>query len=121
MSLTFRVLVSILAAAILGCGSAAEDAIQEVLVVFLHFDGERVVFELDSEVVFDRVLTTEDHTMGHSHSEPLDLSRNSTIRWTVDGREYEQQLEIDPEIGLIFITLGQPRAELFEGNELLLD
>jgi hypothetical protein len=121
MSQTSRLILFIFAVAILGCGSAAEDAGRKVKVVFLHFDGESVVFELDGETVFDRVLTTQDHSVGVSHVEPLTLNMKSTFKWTVDGREYEQRLEVDPSIGVVYITLGQPLVDLGAGDELLLD
>ncbi len=116
-----RLAVLVFAFVVLGCGLAAEGAGQQVKVAFLHFTGEHVTFELDSQTIFERVLTTHDHSVGLSHVEFLAVKKDSTIKWTVDGREYEQQLEIGSDIGVIFITLGQPRAELFEGNELLLD
>ena len=117
----FRIVIVAFALVVLGSGLAAEPAGQQVKVAFLHFTGENVTFELDGKTVFNMVLTTEDHTVGLSHLEFLAVKKDSTIKWTVNGRKYEQQLEIDPGIGIIFITLGQPHAELFEGNELLLD
>ena len=121
MSEASRLVVVVFVAAFLSCGLSAEEAEHQVTVAFLHFDGESVIFELDGETVFDRVLTTQDHSVGLSHVETLALKMDSTIKWTVDGQKYEQQLEIGPGIGVIYITNGQSQAYLQEGDDLLLD
>lgn len=116
-----RLFVLVFALAMLGCGVAADDEEQQVKFAFLHFTGENVAFEVDGNAVFEKILTTDDHTVGLSHLESLTVREDSTIKWTVDGRVFEQQLDISPIIGVVFITLGQPLVEAFEGNELLLD
>lgn len=116
-----RIIVVVFALVFLSSGLAAEPEGQKVKVAFLHFTGENVQFELDGKTVFEMVMDTKDHSTGFSHLEVLTVSQDSVIEWTVDGREYEQKLELDPNIGVIFITLGQPHADLFEGDELLLD
>lgn len=70
---------------------APPNTCHNIVVAFVHFEGQRVQFLVDEFPVFDGVLTTEDDSTGISEIIDLRASGGSRITLLIDGKRVETE------------------------------
>lgn len=71
---------------------ASPTACHDIIVAFVHFEGQRVQLLVNEFPVFDGLLTTEDHSTGISEVINLRAPGGSQITLVMDGKRVESEV-----------------------------